>query len=589
MMKRSGAALLAAGVALTLGLTACGGGGGGNEGAKDNGGSSATGAQDVFNAGLDKVYNPSDKKGGTLKMAISEDWDSVDPGDTYYALSWNLIRIYGRSLVMYNPAPGADGRKLVPDLAESLGTPSDGGKTWTYKLRAGVKFEDGTPITSKDVKYAVLRSMDKSTFVNGPTYFNDWLDLPKDFKSVYKTPDVNTDQAIETPDDQTIVFHLNRAFGGFDNFAALPGTIPVPKDKDTGIKYRDHVIASGPYMFDKVEPGKQYTLVRNPNWDPATDPNRKALPDGYEISLGVNADDLDNRIISGDLHVDLAGSGVQPAALGRVLSDPAMKARVDNPTSARTWYTSIIGDVPPLDNVECRKAVIYGADRVSLQNAYGGEFAGGDIATSLMPPSIGGWKKLDLYPSGTGDEAKAKEALTACGKPDGFETTMAYRSDRPKEKATAEALQQSLSKVGIKLTLKGYPTSDYFSLYAGKPDFVKKNGIGLATNGWGADWNDGFGFMSQITDSRTIRAAGNYNLSVKSPEIDALIDQAYVETDTAKRDELWAQVDQKVMENAFVLPSVYSKSVLVRGKGVTNAFVTGAFDMYDYLAMGVQQ
>ncbi|MEU3167489.1 ABC transporter substrate-binding protein [Streptosporangium sp. NPDC006930] len=588
MNKRSAVAFAAAGAALSLGLSACGGGGGGETKPAD-GSSGAPAAADAFNAGLEAVFNPSDKKGGVLKMAISEDWDSVDPGDTYYALSWNLVRIYGRSLVTYTPAPGAEGRKLSPDLAESLGESSDDNKTWTYKLRAGLKFEDGTPITSKDVKYAVLRSMDKETLVNGPTYFNDWLDLPKDFKSVYKTPDVNTDSAIETPDDQTIVFHLKKAYAGFDNFAALPGTIPVPQAKDTGVKYRDHVIASGPYKFDKVEAGKQYTLVRNEHWDPATDPIRKALPDSYEISLGVNADDLDNRIISGDLHIDLAGSGVQPAALGRVLGDPTLKARSDNPTGARTWYTSIISDVAPLDNVDCRRAIIFAADRVGLQNAYGGEFAGGDIATGLMPPSIGGWKKLDLYPTGTGDVEKAKEALTACGKPEGFETTMAYRADRPKEKATAESLQQALAKAGIKLTLKGYPTGDYFALYAGKPDFVKKNGVGLATNGWGADWNDGFGFMSQIVDSRTIReSGGNYNLSIKDKEIDAKIDQALQENDVAKRDAIWGEIDQRVMEQAYVLPSVWSKGVLVRPQGATNVFVTGAFDMYDYLNLGVQ-
>lgn len=586
MNKRSALAFAATSAALSLGLAACGGGG---EAKPADGSSAAPAAADAFNAGLETVFNPSDKKGGVLKMAISEDWDSIDPGDTYYALSWNLVRIYGRSLVTYTPAPGAEGRKLSPDLAENLGESSDGGKTWTYKLRAGVKFEDGTPITSKDVKYAVLRSMDKETLVNGPTYFNDWLDLPKDFKSVYKTPDVNTDSAIETPDDQTIVFHLKKAYGGFDNFAALPGTIPVPQAKDTGVKYREHPMASGPYKFDKIEAGKQYTLVRNEHWDQATDPIRKALPDSYEISLGVNADDLDNRILSGDLHIDLAGSGVQPAALGRVLGDPALKAKADNPVGARTWYTSIIPDVAPLDNVECRKAVIYGADRVGLQNAYGGEFAGGEIATGLMPPSIGGWKKLDLYPSGTGDVEKAKAALAACGKPDGFETIMAYRADRPKEKATAESLQQALSKVGIKLELKGYPTGDYFSLYAGKPDFVKKNGVGLATNGWGADWNDGFGFMSQIVDSRTIReSGGNYNLSIKDKEVDAKIDQIFVEDDVAKRDALWGEIDQRVMEQAYVLPSVWSKSVLVRPQGATNVFVTGAFDMYDYLNLGVQ-
>jgi len=322
--------------------------------AAEGGGTSAPAAAGAagFNAGLESVTNPSDKKGGTLKMAVTEDWDSVDPGDTYYGMSWNLLRIYGRPLVTYNPAPGAKGRELVPDLAENLGEMSDEGKTWTYKLRAGVKFEDGTAITSKDVKYAVLRQLDKKTFVNGPTYFNDWLDLPKDFESVYTTPDVNTDSAIETPDDSTIVFHLNKPYAGFDNFAALPATVPVPQAKDTGIKYRDHVVASGPYMFETVEAGKQYTLVRNPNWDQATDPVRKALPDKYEISLGVEGNDLDNRIIAGDLHIDVAGTGVQPAALGTIQTDPALKERADNPVAARTWYISLIGDVPPLDNIE---------------------------------------------------------------------------------------------------------------------------------------------------------------------------------------------------------------------------------------------
>ncbi|WP_030452362.1 ABC transporter substrate-binding protein [Herbidospora cretacea] len=588
-MKKKALVVSAAGAVLALALSACGGGGTpANEGGGTSAPAASAGGAAGFNAGLENVTNPSDAKGGTLKMAVTEDWDSIDPGDTYYGMSWNLLRIYGRPLVTYNPAPGAKGRELVPDLAENLGESSDGGKTWTYKLRAGVKFEDGTPITSKDVKYAVLRQLDKETFVNGPTYFNDWLDLPKDFKSVYKTPDVNTDSAIETPDDQTIVFHLNKPYSGFDNFAALPATVPVPQAKDTGIKYRDHVVASGPYMFETVEQGSRYVLVRNPNWDPATDPVRKALPDKYEISLGVEANDLDNRIIAGDLHVDIAGTGVQPAALGTIQTDPALRERADNPVSARTWYISILNDNPPLDNIECRKAVIYAADRVGLQNAYGGQLAG-DIATSLMPSNIGGWKKLDLYPTANGDEAKAKEALTACGQPNGFETTMTFRSDRPKEQAAAESMQQALAKVGIKLTLKGFPTSEYFTAYAGKPAYTKANGIGLATNGWGADWNDGFGFLSQIVDSRTIREAGNYNLSVKDPAIDALVDKAFATADTAGRDAVWGEIDQKVMEGAYVLPAVYAKGLLLRGKGVTNQFVTGAFDMYDYLALGVQQ
>jgi peptide/nickel transport system substrate-binding protein len=490
---------------------------------------------------------------------------------------------------MFKPEPGAAGNQLTPDLAEGMGVPSDGGKTWTYKLRAGLKYEDGTAITSKDVKYAVLRSLDKDVFVNGPTYFNDFLDLG-DYKGPYKDAGKDTN-AITTPDDRTIVFHLKVPFGGFDYFAMLPMTVPVPQAKDTGIKYKEHVISSGPYMFETYEAGKGFTLVRNPNWDPASDPNRKALPDKYDIKIGVNADDIDQQIIAGTLDLDLAGTGVQPAILSNVLSTPDLKARADNPSIARLWYTSINPEIAPLNNIECRKAVMYAADRTGYQAAYGGEFAGGQIATGLLPPIIPGYQPLSVYPAGAdnkGDLDKAKEALTKCGQPNGFETNMAYRAERPKEKAVAESLQQSLARVGIKLTLKPFPTGDYFALYAGKPSYRNANKLGLMTNGWGADWNDGYGFLSQIVDGRTIRESGGApNLSVNIAEVNSLLDQAILEPDVAKREPIWGQIDKRVMEEAVILPGIWAKAIVLRGKNAANVFINEAFGQYDYLAMSV--
>jgi peptide/nickel transport system substrate-binding protein len=344
-------------------------------------------------------------------------------------------------------------------------------------------------------------------------------------------------------------------------------------------------------MFDTNEAGKGFTLKRNPNWDAATDPNRKALPDGYKVTLNVNADDIDNQLLSGDLDVDIAGTGVQPASLGRVLGDPNLKAQADNPSAARLWYTSIIGTVKPFDNINCRKAVEYAADRTGYQSAYGGEFAGGAIATTTLVPQIPGYKKFDLYPAGAdnkGDVAKAKDALAACGQPNGFETKMAYRAERPKEKAVAESLQQSLARVGIKLTLTPLATKDYFSLYVGKPDWPVANGVGLATNGWGADWNDGFGMLSQIVDSRVIRASGgSSNLSVRLPAVDALIDKALAEPDVTKREAIWGQIDEAVMQSAYILPGIYAKAVTLRGKKLANVFINEAFGQYDYLTMSV--
>lgn len=576
---------LAAVAALTL--SACGGGSGDDGDGGDGSGAAAT---PEFNIALDQVFNPSDKKGGIIKMAHSSDWDTLDPGETYYGFSWNFSRLYGRSLLMFKPAPGDESNELVPDLAEDLGEPSDGGKTWTYKIKQGVKYEDGTEVTAQDVKYAVLRSTDKKTFPNGPAYFEQFLDLPKGWDGPYRTGDLNTDQAIETPDDYTIVFHLKQPFAGFDYLAQLTQTMPVPQDKDTGAEYRNEIVSTGPYKFENLEPGKGFDLVRNDQWDPATDDIRKALPDGYNVQLNVNADDIDQRLQTGDLHVDLVGAGVQPAALSQVLSDPAKKAYVDNPTSPRLWYTSINPTVKPLDNKDCRIAIQYAMSRKSYQTAYGGEFAGGELATTILPPQIPGHQDFDLYPAGEeGDLDKAKEHLEMCGQPDGFETSMAFRSDRPKEEATAEAFQQALGRVGIKLTLKGYPAATYFSENCGLPPFVVKNNLGLCTNGWGADWNDGFGFLSQIVDSRVIReTGGSSNTSVRIPEVDQMLDEAVTELDQAKREQMWGEIDKRVMEEAVIYPGVYEGKVLIRGKGLTNVFVNNSYGMYDYMTLGLE-
>jgi peptide/nickel transport system substrate-binding protein len=584
--------LAAVGVSAALALAACGGGGGGGGGGA-GGGSSQGGGQAGFNAALTSVVNPSDKKGGTLKIANSGDWDSLDPGETYYSYSWNFVRLYGRSLMMFKSAPGKEGNQLVPDLAEGPGQGSKDAKTWTYKLRKGVKFDDGTEVTSADVKYAVLRSTDKKTFPNGPAYWDQLLNLPSDYKGPYKTPDVNTDSAIETPDKYTIVFHMNKPFSALDYLAAQPDTIPVPKAKDTGAKYRNSIVSSGPYKFADLQPGKSFNLVRNDQWDPATDPNRKALPDRIEVSLNVNADDIDNRVLSGDLDVDIAGTGVQPATLSRVLQDPNLKATADNSSIARLWYTSINPTVPPFDNIECRKAVEFAMDRTGYQAAYGGQFAGGDLATTILPPLIPGYQAFDLFPNGQdhkGDLDAAKKALTDCGQPNGFETNISYRAERPKEKATAEAFQQALGRVGIKLTLKPFPQGDYFSSYAGNPPYVVKNKLGLVINGWGADWPDGYGFLSQIVDSRVIReTGGSSNTSVRIPEVDKMLDDALKELDTDKRNQLWGAIDKRVMQDAVIYPGVYSKALLARSRNATNIFVSDAWGMYDYLGLGAQK
>lgn len=577
-------ALAALGATTALVLTACGG-----NGKSDS--SSSSKAPQVGNQAVSAVYNPSDKKGGTIKFADASAPDSVDPGDTYYGYSWNTVRLYGRALTMFTPAPGDASNKLIGDLATGLGEPSDNAKTWTYHLRHGVKFENGAEVTSADVKYGVERSTDKTVFPDGPAYFDTMLNWPKGWAGPYKSKNMNTDSAISTPDKYTIVFHFKAPFSDMDYLAMTPQTVPVPKAADTGAKYKNHVVSSGPYMFASYDNGKGFTLKRNPAWDPATDPNRKALPDGYNFAFNVNSDDIDNQIAAGTLDVASESVGVGPAMQAKGLQDPTLRDRMDNPVLARLQYTSIAPTVKPFDNIHCRLAVEYGMDRVAYQNAYGGQLAGGELATTLLLPILPGYQKFDLYPSkdNKGDLTKAKDELKQCGQPNGFSTNIAYRTDRDHEQDLAEAFQQQLAKIGIKVTPKGFTHDVYFNQYAGNPGYVVSHQLGLDVNSWGADWNDGFGMLSQIVDSRVIRATGgSSNISVRIPAVDALLDKAAVETDVNKRNDLYGQIDKAVMEQAVIYPGLYAKTLDMRSKNLTNVFINQNYGGYDFLSLGVK-
>lgn len=569
--------------ALSLGLTACGGGG------DDDSDGGATGK---FDAGSTGIVNPSDHKGGVLKFAVTKDFDSTDPGDTYYAFGNNFIRLYSRTLVTYTSKPGADSTLPSADLAEALGVPSDGNKTWTYKLRKGIKYEDGTEVKAADIKYAVARTFDRGVLQHGPSYFAQLLDAG-DYKGPYKDKNLDNFKGVQTPDDYTVIFKLKDPFAEWNELVSFSGqTAPVPQAKDKGAQYKLHPLSSGPYMWEgNYQPQKGGALVRNPNWVQATDPNRKQLPDRVEVAAGVEGNELDNRLLSGTVHVDLAGSGVQAAARQKILTDPKLKGNADNPLAGFHWYIPI--NMKNIPNIECRKAIVYGADRDAMYRAYGGE-VGGQISTSIQPPTVTGREKgTDFYTKAEvgykGDPVKAKEALAKCGKPGGFSTIMAFRSDRDKEKATAEALQQSLSKVGIKLELKGYPSDTYTGEQFGSPAFVKREKIGLGTYGWAPDWNTGYGYLQAISDGKAIVESGNSNnAELNDPEINKMWNDVVKIQDAKEREKIYNQIDAKIREQAAILPNVYAKSLLYRPASLTNVYFHAGFGMYDYANLGVK-
>src|SRR5262249_43065934 len=349
-----------------------------------------------FNAAITKTVNPSTKTGGTIVYDNSSVPDSTDPGNTYYGFNWNFTRLYATPLMTYKSCTGSCGLQVVPGLATAPGTVSSDGLTWTYHIKPNMKFSDGTPITSADVKYAIERTFAKDVLVNGPSYWQILLaGNAAKYKGPYKDPKGDL-TSVTTPDPTTIVFHLAKPFADMNYVAAIPQTAPVPQSKDKGANYQLNPISSGPYMFQSYQLNKQYTLVKNPNWNPALNPQVKQLANKIVVNLNANANDIDNRLLAGDIQVDQAGTGVQSAARARILSSPSLKANADAPVTGFMWFEYINTKVSPLNNVHCRRAIEYGANKVTLQNAYGGPY-GGDIASTAIPPNIVGFKKFDLY------------------------------------------------------------------------------------------------------------------------------------------------------------------------------------------------
>ncbi|MFJ4833307.1 ABC transporter substrate-binding protein [Streptomyces sp. NPDC088747] len=540
------------------------------------------------NAATKDVVNASTQKGGTVTYEYSDVPDSFDPGNTYYAYMYNLSRLYARPLMTFKPAAGDKGNELVPDLAASAGVPSDGGKTWTYKLRSGLKYQDGTAITSKDVKYAVERSnFARDVLSLGPNYFQQFLEGGDKYKGPYKDKSAEGLSSIETPDDTTVVFKLNRAFQEFDYLVATPQTAPVPQAKDTGVDYVKNIVSSGSYKFESYEEGKQVTLVRNENWDAKTDPLRKQYPDKIVVKLKVNAETIDQDVMAGNA-IDLGGTGVQAATQAKVVNSADLKANTDNTYGGRLVYMAINTKLAPFNNVACRKAVQYAIDKVSVQTAEGGPIRG-DIATTVLPPDIPGYEKSDIYASAgnKGDVTKAKEQLKACGKTS-ITTNISARSDRPAEIDAATAIINSLKAAGINASLKQYPSGKYFTDNAGVPAFDKKNNIGLMMMQWGADWPSGYGFLQQILHGDAIGASGNTNLSqLDDSVVNSTLEKAIGTEDKTARDALYTEVDKKAMEEAALVPLTYFKVLLYRPAGFTNLVSTAAFSgQYDYLNIG---
>jgi ABC-type transport system substrate-binding protein len=542
MHRRKLARAAALGFGLALALSACGGGDGGGE---TTGGAAGT-----------------PQKGGTLRIINNADVDYYDTANAYYTVSWTQMRALTRQLYSYDSSKtGEELTVPVPDLADGPVQTTDN-KAWTFKIKSGIKYSQPATgeVKPEDFIYAVERMYDKTNPSSGQGYANLIVGAKEFGEGKAKT--ISGMKA----EGDTLTIELLKPAADFLGIISMSFFSPVPRDYASKFKvgpdYAKHLVGNGPYRLNSYTPNKEAELVRNENWDAATDPLRKAWVDKISVKIGLEADAIQQAIERGD--ADISQDTPPPnAALQRLSTDPALKQRFGVFNTGCTRYM-VLGTNQAngaIAKKEVRQAINYAMDKIAIQRARGGQFAG-DPASTILVPGMLGYTKFDLYPTpdNKGDVDKAKELLTQAGYQNGL--TLSYVGPNTGAGArVTTAFQASMDRVGIKLKTKTFAGSAVYTDSLQLPAKRAEHQIGQAA--WCSDWygDSARSFLVPLLDGRNIQPAGNNNYGeYDNPQVNAKIDQALAEPDRNKRGQMWGEIDKMIMEDAAWAPFLYDKT-----------------------------
>jgi peptide/nickel transport system substrate-binding protein len=539
---------------------------------------------------------PQAQPGGTVHVLLTtatsngDQFTDMDPQRIYIGED---IAFFGATInrTLTNFKYSADlkeGTSLVPDAATDTGTPNADATAWTFTLKDGMKWQDGSAVKCQDFAYGASRTFATDLITNGPTYILGYLKVPtkadgsSEYPGPYKaTPDQQAlfDKAVVC-DGNKITYNLAKPIPDFNFTVTLGlGAVPNPTDHpgvDTAELYTLKPWSDGPYMIDSYTPGKggNLTLVRNPNWTP--DGYRGAYPDKWVVDLGLDPEVVDGRLMSptGDDVYALQYGNVQPQNLSTVFSD--------GHTAAAAYAGRAISDLDPyvrywwinqdtVKNEKIRQAMAVAIDRDSIRAAAGGDFYG-DLADGLIKPNLPvdyaptGWA-TDLFgqaiPPG-GNVELAKQLIKDSG--EAAPTLTFDYGKSPVGDKVAAIVQSSLQRVGF--TIKLNPIESGYYAAIGDPTLQHDFGA----SGWGPDWpNASTVIPPLLAGAIATTNASDYPRVTKTnyPDFTAAIDDAITTLDRAQQASKWQALNKEAVQKAFIIPNVFSLSQVIAGTKVS--------------------
>lgn len=585
---------------LALGAAAC------SSSSTASGGSSP--AAISLNSGLQGL-NPgtgTPQKGGTLNMLGTGDVDYMDYNVSYYTIGYLGQRMWVRGLYAYPATPGQT-TTAVADLATGAPVISNGGKTIAVTIRTGAMWNasPARQVTAADAVLGLKRSCnpaqpfgglpDFETLIVGYSKFCDgFAKVSPTVPAIKKYIDANDISGV-TAAGQTITYNLTQPASYFADMLTLPPFNPAPVESLAYVPgsadAAQHTVSDGPYEVQSYSPTKSIVFTRNPAWQAASDPIRKAYVDTINVSETGNQTTIQQQLETNTAAASMEFDSFPPVeSVNGLVSQMLAGSKNMNlgPQFSSNPYivfnTVSTNNNSALAKVAVRQAISYAISRDHLIQDDNGPKVSPPL-THILPDGINGSQDV---PKGFDpfkyDLAKAKSALAAAGFPNGLTLKFLYRPSSSLSSKIFQTLQADLGQAGIKLVAVGVPSADFYTKYLEVPDVAKRGVWDVSLAGWGPDWYGDAAtsfFKPLFAGAPAYPPVGSNFGFYNNPTVNAEIAQAAATADPAAAAALWAKIDQEVTNDAAIYPITQGLQPNYHASYVHNAVYVPAIQQFD--------
>jgi peptide/nickel transport system substrate-binding protein len=471
-------------------------------------------------------YQPA-HAGGTLTLLAKSAAGSLDPQINYTLQYWQLYQSMYDGLLAFKKVGGQESFTVVPDLASAMPDVSADGKTYTFKLRSGIKFSDGRPVTVDDVVASFQRIFKVSSPTAG-TFYNGIVGAD----ACLATPATCTLAGGVTGDAgaSTVTINLTAPDPEFTYKLAVPHATVLPKDAPATDAGTTPLPTTGPYMVGSYDPNRALKLVRNPNFTEwSRDAQPRAYPDEIDQNFGLSVE-AEVTAVQND-QADWVFDPPPADRLNELGTKYASQVHVNQLTAF--WYATMNVNLPPFNNPMARQAINWAVDRNALVRIYGG--------TNL-----------------------AQQSGTA-----GQEVGIVVQDDEV-NKSMGEYLQSLLNEIGYKATLKPLSANIQFTYIQNT-----NNKVQLALTSWYQDYPAASDFINVLLSCASFHPGSDSSINIAGfcdKDLDAKMHTALTlaQTNQAQANQQWGDIDKAIMAQAPVAPLITPKIIDFTSKRVGN-------------------